>query len=314
MIGFFIRRLIQSVITLLIVSVVVFTIVQIAPGDPAIISNEETNRELSDQFAENLGLNDSIPVQYVRWLGGVVRLDFGLSLQHSVPNMDLVMSRLPASLLLAGTSMALATIVALTLGIVSAIKRHSIWDHSATVVAFLGLSVPGFWLGIMMVIVFSVSLGWLPSSGMTSPNGGGFVDRVQHLIMPAIVLATFAIAELSRYTRSSMVEVLRNDYIRTARAKGLMEKQVIFRHALRNALIPVVTVLAVTTPRVMGGAVVTETVFSWPGMGRLAAGAAFTRDYPLVMAVTMVVAVLVLIGSLVADLCYGILDPRVKLT
>lgn len=314
MIGFLIRRLIQSLITLLIVSIVVFTIVQIAPGDPAIIANEETNQELADQFAENLGLNDSIPVQYVRWLGGVVRLDFGLSLQHSVPNMDLVMSRLPASLLLAGTSMALATIVALTLGIVSAIKRHSIWDHSATVVAFLGLSVPGFWLGIMMVIVFSVSLGWLPSSGMTSPNEGGFVDRVQHLIMPAIVLATFAIAELSRYTRSSMVEVLRNDYIRTARAKGLREKQVIFRHALRNALIPVVTVLAVTTPRVMGGAVVTETVFSWPGMGRLAAGAAFTRDYPLVMAVTMVVAVLVLIGSLVADLCYGILDPRVKLT
>jgi peptide/nickel transport system permease protein len=313
-IAFLARRLIQSVITLLIVSIVVFTIVQIAPGDPAIIANEETNRELSDQFAENLGLNDPIPVQYARWLGGVVRLDFGLSLQHSVPNIDLVMSRLPASLLLAGTSMVLATSVALTLGIVSAIKRHSLWDHSATVVAFLGLSVPGFWLGIMMVIVFSVGLGWLPSSGMTSPNDGSLADRIRHLIMPATVLATFAIAELSRYTRSSMVEVLRNDYVRTARAKGLKEKQVIWRHALRNALIPVVTVLAVTTPRVMGGAVVTETVFSWPGMGRLAAGAAFTRDYPLVMAVTMVVAVLVLLGSLVADLCYGILDPRVKLT
>jgi peptide/nickel transport system permease protein len=313
-IGFLMRRLMQSVITLLIVSIVVFTIVHIAPGDPAIVANEEVDPELAEEFRENLGLNDPIPVQYARWLGGVLQLDFGTSLQHSVPNSDLVMDRLPASLLLAGTSMALATVVALTLGIVSAIKRHSIWDHTATIVAFLGLSIPGFWLGIMFVIFFSVTLGWLPSAGMTSTGGGGLIDRIQHLIMPAVVLSTFAIAELSRYTRSSMVEVLRNDYIRTARAKGLKEKYVIWRHALRNALIPVVTVLAVTTPRVMGGAVITETVFSWPGMGRLAAGAAFTRDYPLVMAVTMVVAVLVLLGSLIADICYGLLDPRVKLT
>lgn len=314
MIGFLIRRLLQSLITLLIVSIVVFTIIQIAPGNPALIANEETNPELAEQFAENLGLNDPIPVQYVRWLGNVVRLDFGLSLQHAVPNIDLVLQRLPASLLLAGTSMLIATSVALTIGVISAIKRHSVWDYSATVIAFLGLSIPGFWLGIMMVIVFSVSLGWLPSSGMTSPDDGSLVDRIQHLIMPSVVLATFAIAEISRYTRSSMVEVLRNDYIRTARAKGLREKTVIWRHALRNALIPVVTVLAVTTPRIMGGAVVTETVFSWPGMGRLAAGAAFTRDYPLVMAVTIVIAVLVLLGSLIADICYALLDPRVKLS
>lgn len=314
MIGFLMRRLVQSVITLFIVSIVVFTIVQIAPGDPAIVANEEIDPALADEFRENLGLNDPIPVQYARWLGGVLQLDFGVSLQHSVPNSDLILDRLPASLLLAGTSMTLATVVALTLGIVSAIKRHSVWDHSATVVAFLGLSIPGFWLGIMLVILFSVTLGWLPSAGMTSTGGGGLGDRIEHLVMPAVVLSTFAIAELSRYTRSAMVEVLRNDYVRTARAKGLKERDVIWRHALRNGLIPVVTVLAVTTPRVMGGAVITETVFSWPGMGRLAAGAAFTRDYPLVMAVTMVVALLVLLGSLIADLCYGLLDPRVKLT
>lgn len=314
MIGFLVRRFIQAIVTLLIVSVVVFTIIQIAPGDPAIIANEETNQEMSEQFAENLGLNDPIPVQYVRWLGHVIRLDFGLSLQHSVPNMSLIQQRLPASLLLAGTSMIIATVCALAIGITSAIKRHSFLDYATTVTAFIGLSIPGFWLGIMSVIVFSVTLGWLPSSGMTSPNDGSLVDRIQHLILPAIVLATFSIAELSRYTRSAMVEVLRNDYIRTGRAKGLKEKIVIWRHALRNALIPVITVLAITTPRIMGGAVVTETVFSWPGMGRLAAGAAFTRDYPLVMTVTMVVAVLVLIGSLIADLCYALLDPRVKLS
>lgn len=314
MIGFLIRRFIQAIITLLIVSVVVFTIIQIAPGDPALIANEETNREMSEQFAENLGLNDPIPVQYVRWLGNVIQFDFGLSLQHSVPNMTLIQQRLPASLLLAGTSMVIATVFALAIGIISAIKRHSFLDYATTVTAFIGLSIPGFWLGIMSVILFSVTLGWLPSSGMTSPDDGGLWDRIQHLILPSIVLATFSIAELSRYTRSAMVEVLRNDYIRTARAKGLKEKTVIWRHALRNALIPVITVLAVTTPRIMGGAVVTETVFSWPGMGRLAAGAAFTRDYPLVMAVTIVVAVLVLVGSLIADLCYALLDPRVKIT
>lgn len=314
MAGFLVRRLAQSILTLFIVSLVVFSIVHIAPGDPAIIANEETNPEIAEQFRENLGLNDPLPVQYARWLGGVVRLDFGNSLQHSVPNLDLVMNRLPASLLLTATSMGLATMVALPLGIISAIKRHSVWDHAATLVAFLGVAVPGFWLGIMLVVVFSVGLGWLPSAGMHAQDGGGVIDRLRHLVMPAIVLSSFAVAELSRYTRSSMVEVLRNDYVRTARAKGLGERLVIWRHALRNALIPVVTVLAVTTPRVMGGAVITETVFSWPGMGRLAAGAAFTRDYPLVMAVTMVVAILVLLGSLIADICYGLLDPRVKLT
>lgn len=310
---FLVQRFIQSVVTLLIVSIVIFTIVQIAPGDPAIIANEELNQEISDQFAENLGLNDPVPVQYLRWLRGAIQLDFGLSYQHSVPNIDLVLDRLPASLLLAGTAMGFATVVALILGIVSAMKKNSVWDYAATVTAFLGIAVPGFWLGIMMVILFSVTLGWLPSSGMNSQHGGGALDRLEHLIMPAFVLSTFAIAELSRYTRSSMVEVLRNDYIRTARAKGLSEKRVIWGHAIRNALIPVVTVLAITTPRVMGGAVITETVFSWPGLGRLAAGAAFTRDYPLVMTVTMVVATLVLLGSLIADICYGLLDPRIKL-
>jgi len=311
-IGFLIRRIGQSIVTLFIVSTVVFAIVHLAPGDPAIIANEELGSEATEEFRDNLGLNDPIPMQYARWLGNAVRFDFGLSLQHSVPNIELVMARLPSSLLLAATAMTLATLVALLLGIVSAIKRHSVWDHLATTVSFLGLSIPGFWLGIMAVVVFSVSLGWLPSSGMSSPHDGGLLDRIRHLILPAVVLSTSSIAEIARYTRSSMVEVLRNDYVRTARAKGLSERLVLWGHALRNALIPVVTVLAVTTPRIMGGAVITETVFSWPGMGRLAANAAFTRDYPLVMTITIVVAVLVLLGSLLADLCYGLLDPRIK--
>ncbi len=311
MMTFLIRRLLQSVLLLFIVSVVIFAIVHAAPGGPAVLINPDVDPRTAQEFAEQLGLNDPVPVQYGRWLGNVARFDLGLSLQHSVPTTTLIRERFPASLLLAGTAMALATVVALVLGIVSALKRYSVWDYSATLVAFLGLSVPGFWLGIMLIIVFSVKLGWLPSSGMASDQGGGFVDRVKHLIMPALVLSTFAVAQLARYTRSSMIEVLRNDYIRTARAKGLSERIVILRHALRNALIPVITVIAVTTPRLIGGAVITETVFAWPGMGRLAASAAFTRDYPLVMAITMCVAVLVITSNLLADLCYGMLDPRI---
>jgi peptide/nickel transport system permease protein len=311
MIAFLVRRLLQSVLLLLIVSVVVFTIVHAAPGGPAVLVNPELDPRTADEFAEQLGLNDPIPVQYARWLGNLAQLDLGISLQHSVPTTTLIRDRFPASLLLAGTAMVLATAVALLLGIVSAIKRYTVWDYSATIVAFLGLSIPGFWLGIMLIILFSVKLGWLPSSGMVSPEGGGLWDRVSHLLMPAFVLSTFAVAQLARYTRSSMVETLKLDYVRTARAKGLTERVVIGRHALRNALIPVVTVLAVVTPRLIGGAVITESVFAWPGMGRLAANAAFTRDYPLVMAITLFVAVLVLLGNLIADVCYGLLDPRI---
>ncbi len=313
MIAFLIRRLLQSVVLLFIVSIVIFTIVRAAPGGPAVLVNPEIDPRTAAEFAEQLGLNDPLPVQYGRWLGNVARFDLGLSLQHSVPTTTLIEQRFPASLLLAGTAMVIATVVALVLGIVSAIRRYSVWDYAATMVAFLGLSVPGFWLGIMLIIIFSVKLGWLPSSGMTTADGGGLIDRVKHLVMPAFVLSTFAVAQIARYTRSSMIEALRNDYVRTARAKGLSERVVIVRHALRNALIPVVTVIAVTTPRLIGGAVITESVFAWPGMGRLAANAAFTRDYPLVMAITMFVAVLVIVSNLLADLCYGLLDPRITL-
>lgn len=311
MLAFLVRRLGQSAVLLVFVSIVIFIIVHSAPGGPAVLVNPELEPELAEQYADQLGLNDPMPVQYVRWLGNVARLDFGISLQHSVPTVELLKQRFPASLLLASTAMILATVAALALGVISAIKRYTVWDTLATLVAFLGLSVPGFWLGIMLIVLFSVQLGWLPSSGMVSNDGGDLADRVKHLIMPAFVLSTFAVAQLARYTRSSMVETLNRDYIRTARAKGLTERTVIGRHAMRNALIPVVTVLAVVVPRLIGGAVITETVFAWPGMGRLAANAAFTRDYPLVMTITMFVAVLVIVGNLIADICYGLLDPRI---
>ncbi len=310
---YLLRRLLQSILLLFIVSIVVFAIVHAAPGGPALLNNPELDPKTAAQFAEQMGLNDPLPVQYARWIGNVFKGNLGLSLEHAVPSMTLVRERFPATLLLSGTAIVLAIVTAVPLGVISAIKRYSAIDYAATIIAFLGFSVPGFWLGIMLIIVFSVRLGWLPSSGMVSPDGGGLIDRLKHLIMPTIVLASFAVGQFARYTRSAMVEVLKHDYIRTARAKGLAERVVIARHALKNALIPVVTVIGVTTPRLLGGAVVTETVFAWPGMGRLATSAAFTRDYPLVMAITMWVAVLVIVSNLLTDLCYALLDPRIKL-
>jgi peptide/nickel transport system permease protein len=311
-IRYLLRRLLQSVILLFIVSVVIFAIVHSAPGGPAVLLDPDIDPRLAEEFREQLGLNDPLPVQYARWLGNVFQLNFGLSLQHSIPVTTLIAQRFPASLLLAGAAMLIATVVALTLGTISALRRYSIYDYAATIFAFLGLSIPGFWLGIMLIIIFAVQLGWLPSGGMKSPDGGDLVDRLRHLILPAISLSSFAVAQLMRYTRSSMIEVLKNDYIRTARSKGLAERVVIYRHAMKNALIPVVTVIGVITPRILGGAVITETVFTWPGMGRLAVNAAFTRDYPLVMAITLFVAVLVILSNLIADICYGFLDPRIK--
>ena len=311
MITYLLRRLLQSILLLFIVSIIVFGIVHSAPGGPAVLNNPELSPQLAAEYEERLGLTDPIPVQYFRWLSNVFQGNLGMSLEHSLPTSTLVRERFPATLLLSGVAMIVAVVVALFLGIVSAVKRYSMIDYGATIIAFLGLAIPGFWLGIMMIIVFSVKFGWLPSSGMTSAGGGDVVDRVKHLIMPTIVLSSFAVAQLARYTRSSMVEVLRNDYIRAARAKGLSERSVIYRHALKNALIPVVTVIGVMTPRLLGGAVITETVFAWPGMGRLAVNAAFTRDYPLVMAITMFVAVLVVLSNLITDMCYGLLDPRI---
>jgi peptide/nickel transport system permease protein len=312
MIRYLLRRLLQSIILLFVVSVVIFAIVHSAPGGPAVLLDPDIDPRLAEEFREQLGLNDPLPVQYARWLGNVFQLNFGLSLQHSIPVTTLIAQRFPASLLLAGAAMLIATVVALTLGTISALRRYSIYDYAATIFAFLGLSIPGFWLGIMLIIIFAVQLGWLPSGGMKSPDGGDLVDRLRHLILPAISLSSFAVAQLMRYTRSSMIEVLKNDYIRTARSKGLAERVVIYRHAMKNALIPVVTVIGVITPRILGGAVITETVFTWPGMGRLAVNAAFTRDYPLVMAITLFVAVLVILSNLIADICYGFLDPRIK--
>jgi peptide/nickel transport system permease protein len=262
-----------------------------------------------------LGLDDPIPVQYGRWLGNALRGNLGKSYQHGLPAAQLVSDRIRPTLLLSGTALVLAVLLATPLGMLSAVYRYSWLDYAATVTAFAGVSIPVFWLGILMIILFSVELGWLPSAGMVTV-GAPFTltDLGRHLVMPAVVLATFPLAQLTRYIRSSMANVLVQDFIRTARAKGLPEVTLLVRHALRNALIPVVTVLGVLTPRLLGGAVITETIFAWPGLGRLAVDAAITRDYPVIMGVTLLVSALVIASNLVTDLLYGVIDPRISLS
>ncbi len=314
MTGYLLSRLAQSAILVLIVSAVIFGIVHSAPGGPSILNNPDVDPRLARDISERLGLNDPLPVQYGRWITNLLQGRMGTSYQYSLPVWSLILERMQATILLGGVALLAAIALSIPLGMVSAIRRYSVWDYLATFVAFVGVSVPVFWLGIMLIILFSVTLNLLPSSGMFTIGAPFSIgDRLRHLLMPALVLATLPLAQLTRYARSGTLEVIRQDYVRTARAKGLGERLVLFRHVLRNALIPFVTVVAVLVPRVLGGAAITESVFAWPGMGRLAVEAAFTRDYPLVMGITVVIAIFVVICNLLADLVYGLLDPRIRL-
>ena len=311
---YLIRRLAQGAAVLFVVSAVVFAIVHAAPGGPALLNNPDVDPKMAKEMEKELGLDDPIPVQYARWLGNAVRGNLGRSYQHSLGTAELLWARIPNTLLLSGTALLIAVVLAVPLGMISAVYRYSALDYAATVTAFLGVSVPVFWLAILLIIVFSVTLGWLPSSGMLTVGlPFSMRDRLLHLLMPSIVLATFPLAQLTRYVRSSMVDALAQDYVRTARAKGLPERGVLGRHALRNALIPMVTVLGVLTPRLLGGAVVTETIFAWPGLGRLAVEAAITRDYPVILGATLLVSTLVVLSNLITDFLYVVIDPRIAL-
>ena len=312
--AYILGRLAQGAVLLLLVSALVFAVIHSVPGGPALLNQPDTDPAVAKELADQLGLNDPIPVQYARWLSNLLRGNLGKSYQHSLAASALILERIPRTLLLSGAALVLAVLLAIPLGVLSAAYRYSIVDSLTTVTAFFGVSIPIFWLGIMLIILFSVQLGWLPSSGMVTvglPFSLG--DLLRHLCMPAVVLSTFPLAQLTRYVRSSLVEVLAQDYIRTARSKGLPGRRLLLRHALRNALIPVVTVLGVLTPQLLSGAVITETLFAWPGLGRLAVDSAITRDYPVIMGVTLLASALVVASNLVTDLAYGVLDPRIRL-
>ena len=311
---YLVRRLLQAVVLLWIVTVITFVLIHEAPGGPAVLQNPDLGRDQVERFRANLGLDDPLPVQYGRWLRAVLRGDFGRSYNTVQPVLALVATRLPNTLLLTGIALGIAFAVAIPLGVISATHRNSAVDRAVAAVAFLGISTPTFWLAIVLIVLFAVQWRLLPAGGMYQVGAAFSVgDRVRHLLLPVFALTIANLAEITRYTRSAMIGALAEDYVRTAHAKGVSGRIVLFRHALRNALIPVVTIVGVYLPRAVGATAVTETVFSWPGMGQLAVQSTATRDYPVVMGATLAVAVFAVAGSLLADLAYGVVDPRVRL-
>ncbi|MBT9139741.1 MAG: Dipeptide transport system permease protein DppB [Dehalococcoidia bacterium] len=286
------------------VTIVVFSIMHLAPGDPtAIMLGDRATLQDVVELRDRLGLDDPIPIQYLRWLSRVVRGDFGRSIHTRQPVLDMILQRLPATAELTFTALILSWLIALPVGIFSAVKRNSIADHASMAGALFGVSMPVFWQGLMMILLFSFILGWTPISGR---------GNINHLILPAITLGTSGAALLARLTRSSMLETIRQDYITTARSKGLVERIVIVKHALKNALIPVVTIMALQLPVLFGGAVITETVFAWPGMGRLMIASIFNHDFPVVQGIVLIIAILVILANLLADILYTFLDPRIR--
>jgi peptide/nickel transport system permease protein len=306
---------VQGVVVVLLVSAITFLLVNLAPGGPASLMRMDVTAEQREALSRRLGLDQPVPVRYIQWLAGAVRGDLGTSMTSNEPVAMRIAQRLPNTLLLAGTALLVSVVVGIPMGVYAALRRGKLPDFVLAVFSVMGLSVPAFWLGIILILVLSVNLNLLPSSGVaTTGSEANLVDRVQHLVMPALVLSTTVLPYVVRFTRSALLEVLQQDYVRTASAKGLSRLRVVYVHALRNALVPVVSIIGTLVPRLFGGSVVTEAVFGWPGMGRLAVEAANGRDYPLIVGITVSVAVLVVLSSLAVDLAYVWLDPRIRLT
>ena len=302
--AYVLRRLWQSALTLVGVSVLVFVILRVVPGDPAkMLLPDGAPQSAVDELNRQLGLHEPLYVQYGLFLRSVFRGDFGQSFQYRAPALRVVVERLAATVQLALAALLITVGVGVSLGIVAAVRRGTGYDYASTVLAVLGQSLPNFWLGIMLILLFGVALRWLPTSGFES---------WRHVILPAVTLAAFPMALVARLTRSSMLEILGRDFIRTGRAKGLAERAVILRHALRNAAVPLLTVLGLQIGTLLGGAVITESVFAWPGMGKLVVDAIFFRDFPVVQTVLILSATIFVVINLLVDLLYTVIDPRIR--
>lgn len=313
MLKYLARRIVQTAALLLVVSVVVFALVTQAPGGPSILLDRNMGLDEIARMRAILGLDQPLHVQYIRWLSQILRGNMGISYQAGLPVLEIIGQMLPNTLLLSAAALALSLIVAIPTGVISAARPYTAVDHTVTFLSFFGISIPTFWFGLMLIVVFSIVLGWLPPGGMRTIGGTrSAIDIGRHLIMPAVVLGAANMALIARYTRSSTMAVLRADYVRTARSKGLPNHTVLYRHALRNALLTIVTVVGLQLPRLVGGAAITETVFAWPGMGSLAVRAAFERDYPMIMGITLVISLVVAVSSLLVDLVYVYIDPRIR--
>ncbi len=308
------RRLAQMVPLLFGITIVLFAVIQAAPGGPEgalLESGRFIDPSVIESYRRQLGLDQPLPVQYLRWLGAAVRGDLGVSFTTARPVAEMIVERLPATLELMATAFLLATIFAFALGVVSAVRQYSLVDYLATGASFAGIAMPVFWFALLLQLIFAVRLGWLPVSGTETVGDTSLGDHLLHLVLPATVLSVRYIAGWSRYLRSSLLTALRSDYVRTARAKGLPERSVV-GHALRNALLPVVSVMALNLADLFSGAIITETIFAWPGIGRMFVQAMFARDYPLLMGILLLGSFMVILFNLVADILYGILDPRIR--
>ena len=316
MLGYTIRRLVGAVPLLLGVAVLSFLFMHFAPGGPDALfaRNARMTAEQLAAIRHNMGLDQPGYVQLWRWVSNLARGDLGTSYSQYRPVSQVIWEVFPNTVLLMGSGLVVALVFSLVFGIAAARNPYGLFDNVTSFVSYFGLAMPVFWFGLMLQILFAVQLGWLPSAGMTSPLGGGPLDVARHLALPAFTIAIGSIAGWSRYIRSSTVEQLQQDYVRTARAKGIEENRVVAGHVLRNALIPFVTVVAIDVPLYLTGSVLTETVFSWPGMGRLFYDSLTVRDYPVLMGILILGAVLIVLGNLLADLLYGLLDPRISLS
>jgi peptide/nickel transport system permease protein len=308
---YILRRLLGVLPTLLAISVLVFALIHLAPGDPAafFVSEGEFSVEQQAAIRAKFGLDQPLPVQYLIWLGNAARGDFGRSFSFGMPVGQLLAERLPATLELQAVALLFALLISIPIGIASAIRQYSLFDNVASAGAFAGISLPDFWFALMLQLFFTLQLGWLPSS--TMGEGEPWMTRWSYFVMPVLVLGLARLASFTRFMRSSMLEVIHQDYITTARAKGVRRWDILTLHALRNALIPMVTIVGLQLPRLVGGAVIVENVFAWPGLGALAVDAVLRRDYPVIMGVTMVTAVFVLLLNLIVDIVYVLVDPRI---
>ena len=323
---FLLRRLAQAVPLVLGIATIVFFLLSLAPGDAAsFLVSPNITPEALEQIRRNMGLDQPVHIRYLRWMGAMLTGDFGISLSRNEPVLDIILEILPNTLVLSLAAIVVAFAGGILIGVFQAVRQNRLADSALSVASLFFYSMPSFWLALMLILVFSLGARnlwgwpiWLPASGMTSVEypfmspGEQLRDRLAHLVLPSLSLALVLAAGIARYMRSSMLEVIRQDYVRTARSKGLSEFRVITRHALPNGLIPIVTLLGLYLPTFFSGAVLIETVFAWPGMGRLVVDAIFQRDYPVVMAGTFIFAVMVVAGNLIADMLYALVDPRVR--
>lgn len=309
------RRLLQMIPLMFGITVVLFGVIQAAPGGPeaALLESDRfIDPEVIEAYRERLGVDQPIPVQYAKWISAAVRGDLGVSFSTTRPVTEMILERLPATLELMGASFLVAALLAFALGVLSSVRQYSWFDHMGTGLSFVGIAMPVFWFALILQLVFGVWLGWLPVAGTATVGASSLGDHLLHLILPATVLSVRYVAGWSRYLRSSMLETLRADFVRTARAKGVSERVVVWGHALRNAMIPVVSVMALNLAGLFSGAVITETIFAWPGIGRMFVQAMFSRDYPLLMGILLLGSTMVVVFNLVADIVYGVLDPRIR--